>query len=117
VTEYYDPEPDVVVVDADDAGDERYSSRFYLAAEVVSSSDRKRIIAKRRIYKLHEACTCVLTIRQDRCEVRIDLRSDAEWSEMLLQKPNDALVLSDFGLRCKLADIYRGTPIGKRRRA
>jgi len=31
----YDPEPDVVVVDADDSGDERYSDRFYLAAEVV----------------------------------------------------------------------------------
>jgi Uma2 family endonuclease len=114
VTEDYDPEPDVVVVDADDAEDERYSSRFYLAAEVVSSSDRKRTVAKRRIYKLHESCTCVLTVRQDRCEVRIDLRSGSRWSEMILQKPNDALVLSEFDLRCKVSDIYRGTPIGKK---
>jgi Uma2 family endonuclease len=37
--QFYDPEPDFVVVDAE-RDDERYSDNFYLAAEVVSSSDR-----------------------------------------------------------------------------
>src|SRR5436190_1435360 len=38
----YDPEPDVVVVDGEIAEnpDERYAARFYLAAEIVSDSDR-----------------------------------------------------------------------------
>src|SRR5215469_11289107 len=43
--ENYDAEPDVVVVDG--GGDnERYSDRFYLAAEVVSSSGRTYVESK-----------------------------------------------------------------------
>ena len=111
----YDPEPDVVVIDADDATDERYADRFYLVAEIVSASDRKTVQLKRRMYKLHATCTCVLAIRQDRYEARVDLRSQAGWSETLLQRPNDALAVSDFGLRCTLADLYSGTPLNPRR--
>src|SRR3954451_4164993 len=42
----YDPEPDVVVIDTNTPDDERYFDRFYLAAEVVSSSDRKTVERK-----------------------------------------------------------------------
>ena len=68
--EHYDPEPDVVVIDAEIGSDvdERYADRFYLAAEVVSSSDRALVDAKREIYQQHEACTCILTVQQDRIE-------------------------------------------------
>ena len=65
----YDPEPDVVVVDDGD-DDERYSDRFYLAAEVVSRSDRKTVESKREIYKRHPDCRCVLVIQQDRIRRR-----------------------------------------------
>jgi Uma2 family endonuclease len=53
----YDPEPDVVVVDAsiEEKPDERYANRFYLIAEVVSASDRVDVAGKREIYKLHPA--------------------------------------------------------------
>jgi len=108
--QYYDPEPDVVVVDGE-SDDERYSDRFYLAAEIVSSSDRTYVESKRGIYKLHEHCTCILTVQQERFEVRIDLRAEAGWSDQLLTSPDDALVLPDFGLRCNVADLYRGTPL------
>src|SRR5260370_37616281 len=52
--EYYDPEPDVVVIDADASQepDRRYADRFYLAAEIVSSSDRTYTESKREVYKL-----------------------------------------------------------------
>ena len=60
----YDPEPDVVVIDANSPGEERYADRFYLAAEVVSSSDQKTVESKREIYKRHADCRCVLIIRQ-----------------------------------------------------
>jgi Uma2 family endonuclease len=115
VSKDYDPEPDVVVIDAEDTTDERYAGRFYLVAEIVSSSDRKTVQLKRRIYKLHPTCTCVLAIRQDRYEVRVDLRTGAGWGETLLQRPNDALALSDFGLRYVLSDLYSGTPLNPRR--
>ena len=42
------------------------------------------------------------------------------WTERRLTKPEDELVLEDFGLRCTLADLYRGTalqPRAKRLRA
>ena len=109
----YDPEPDVTVVDVE-SEDERYSDRFYLAAEIVSSSDRSRVESKREIYKLHEFCTCILTVQQKHVEVRVDLRTDAGWTEQILRKPEDLLVLSDFGLRCKLSDLYRGTRLVSR---
>jgi len=111
----YDPEPDVVVVDA--AGDmqQRYADTFYLAAEVVSDSDGPRVELKRDIYKLHPHCRHVLTIRQDRHEVAIDARTDAGWQTTLLDKPTDILAIDALGLHCAVADLYRGTPLQPRR--
>jgi len=109
----YDPEPDVVVTDSsvEEAQDERYADRFYLAAEIISSNERVDIDRKRSIYKLHEACTCILTVQQDRFEVRIDLRTDTSWSEQVLRQADDVLAVAAFGLRCRVADLYRGTPL------
>ncbi|MFL5093972.1 MAG: Uma2 family endonuclease, partial [Xanthobacteraceae bacterium] len=79
--------------------------------EVVSDSDGARVELKRDIYKRHPHCDCVLTVRQDRHEVQVDARSDAGWETILLQQPSDVLALDEFGLRCTLADLYRGTPL------
>jgi Uma2 family endonuclease len=111
--QYDDPEPDVVVVDAE-RDEERYSDLFYLAAEVVSSSDRGYIESKREVYKLHDACKCVLTVQQDRFEVRLELRTGPGWSEKALRAPDDDLVLPDFGLRCRVFDLHRGTSLARR---
>jgi Uma2 family endonuclease len=115
--EDYDPEPDVVVIDsaAAETPGERYANRFYLAAEIVSESDRIYVESKRAVYQLHEACMCVLTVEQDRCLVRVDLRAGDAWEEQLLAKPDELLVLPDFGLRCKVADLYRGTALQPRK--
>jgi Uma2 family endonuclease len=109
----YDPEPDVVVIDADEPGDERYSDRFYLAAEVVSQSDHKTVDSKREIYQRHPDCRCVLVIRQDRFEVSVAILTDG-WTERRLTDPKDQLVLEEFGLRCTLANLYRGTKLQPR---
>ena len=114
VVENYDPEPDVVVIDVEEGSDERYADRFYLIAEVVSASDRPTIEGKREIYKRHEACNCMLTIRQDRHEVRLDLRTGTTWTTHVLARPDDELILTEFGLRCTVADLYRGTPLQAR---
>jgi Uma2 family endonuclease len=114
--EHYDPEPDVAVIDANVSQnpDIRYVDRFYLAAEIVSASDRAWVEKKREIYKLHETCDCILTIQQDRFEVCVDLRTDSGWKEEILTKPSDLLVLPEFGLRCPLSDLYRGTALQPR---
>jgi Uma2 family endonuclease len=115
--EHYDPEPDVAVIDdiVSEDPDARYVDRFYLAAEIVSASDRLWVEKKREIYKLHDACTCILVVQQDRFEVRVALRKGESWSEQVLTGPDDLLALPEFGLRCKLADLYRGTPLRPRR--
>ena len=111
--EDYDPQPDVVVVDAE-RDEERYAELFYLAAEVVTSSDRSYVESKREVYKLHDACRCVLTVQQDRFEVCLELRTGSGWSEKTLRAPDDDLVLPDFGLRCRVFDLYRGTSLARR---
>jgi Uma2 family endonuclease len=115
VTPDYDPEPDVVVVDADLPGDERYCDRFYLVAEIVSSSDRRAVESKREIYKRHPSCRCVLVIEQDRFDVSVSLLSGSAWTERRLSSADDSLVLPDFGLSCTLADIYRGASLQPRK--
>jgi Uma2 family endonuclease len=111
--ENYDPAPDVVVVDPE-GDNERYSDRFYLAAEVVSASDRTYVGSKCEVYKLHEHCKYILTIQQDRIEVQVDMRTEGSWSEQVLDGPQDSLVLPDFGLHCTIVDLYRGTSLAPR---
>jgi Uma2 family endonuclease len=112
----YDPEPDVVVINADETGDERYSDRFYLAAEIASASDRKTVEHKRDIYKRHPDCRCVLVIQQDRFDVGVSSLTNTGWTERRLNKSTDQLELEEFGLRCTLADLYRGTALQPRAR-
>ena len=112
----YDPEPDVAVISADEIGDIRYSDRFFLAAEIVSRSDRRTVESKRDVYKRHPDCRCVLVIEQSRVEVGAWFLGDAGWTERRLTALTDELALEEFGLRCTLADLYRGTALAPRRK-
>lgn len=112
----YDPEPDVAVISADERGDVRYSDRFFLAAEVVSRSDRETVGSKRDVYQRHPDCRCVLVIQQDRFDVTVAILTEAGWTDQRLTNASDELVLEEFGLRCTLADLYRGTKLQPRRR-
>lgn len=114
----YRPEPDLVVIDAAYEAGQRFVDHVYLAAEIASDTDEMRvpdanarwIEVKRAIYLQHAACAAVLTIEQDRMEVRVDLRTKDGWDSRTLG-PADKLVLSDFGLQCAIADLYEGTPL------
>jgi Uma2 family endonuclease len=112
----YDPEPDVAVISSDERGDIRYSDRFFLAAEIVSRSDRKTVESKRDVYKRHPDCCCVLVIEQYRVEVSVWLLTDGGWTERRLTRSGDQLILEEFGLRCTLAELYRGTALQPRGR-
>ena len=117
--EGYHPEPDVAVIDATIAAGQRYAKRFYLAAEIVSDSDsekdrdgdRRRIQAKRDIYRAHGSCACILIIEQDRYRVGLDRRTETGWVSLVLENPDDLVDLREFGLRCRVADLYKGTPV------
>jgi Uma2 family endonuclease len=121
----YHPEPDVAVVDAEFTPGQRYVQRFYLAAEVISASDNRKereddevwAEKKRTVYRDHPSCTCVLVIEQDRHEVRLDVRTEAGWTSRTLRDPEEVLDLPAFGLTCRVADLYKGTPLAPRRTA
>lgn len=118
----YRPEPDVMVLDADYAADQRYVHRAYLLAEIVSGTDYERvpggsdpwIEVKRRLYMAHAPCEAVVIIEQSRVEVRLDLRTRTGWKQSKLKKLEDELTLPSFGLRCRVADLYADTPLRPR---
>lgn len=118
----YRPEPDLMVLDADYAPEQRYVERAYLLAEIVSSTDYKRIPGgtepwievKRRLYLAHEPCEAVLIIEQTQIEVRLDLRTEAGWTATKLKQREDELAIPSFGLRCRVSDLYEGTPLQPR---
>jgi hypothetical protein len=58
----------------------------------------------------------VLVIQQDRIEVEVSLLTDAGWTLGRLTDAADQLDLEELGLRCTLADLYRGTRLQPRRR-
>jgi Uma2 family endonuclease len=107
----YDPEPDVVVIREVESPDPRYARKFYLAAEVLSDSDRGVVDRKRRIYREQAACRCILLVRQDAAEIVIDERTADGWGTRIV-RADDELALPDFGLRCPVRDVYRRTPLG-----
>jgi Uma2 family endonuclease len=109
-TNSYDPEPDVAVIDRPLDSDQRYSDRFYLAAEVVSRSDEPIVDAKCQRYREHAHCVCVLVIRQDRPEVTQYLRAGDTWTATTLDRLADELIVEACALRCRLADLYRRVP-------
>jgi Uma2 family endonuclease len=117
----YRPEPDVGVIDIDYEANQRFVNRAYLLAEIVSDTDevsvpgtdKTWIDIKREIYLKHPTCEAVLIIKQDKMEVRVDVKADKGWSSQKLG-PADTLRLPGFGLTCAVADLYEGTPLQPR---
>jgi Uma2 family endonuclease len=117
-TDEYRPEPDVMVIDLDFAPDQRFVERAYLLAEIVSSTDREPvpggrepwINVKRRLYKAHSSCDVVLVIEQVRVDVQIETRVESGWRSSRLSDLREPFSLPGFGLHCRVADLYAGTP-------
>jgi len=106
---YYRPEPDVAVVDPELQPGQRYFDRFYLAVEVVSTTDEveERVPSKREFYRGHEPCRHLLVVRQDRCEVTVDHRVGSGWTTELLDRPEQILRMEEFGFEHPIGEFYR----------
>ena len=104
------PTADLVVVDSpvDYAS---YAGRVYLAAEIRSDSNsREYMSVKRQRYSEHPDNFYALIISQRRIELELWARANG-WTRVLLSSPDDTLELPEFGFRCELRDLYRGTPL------
>jgi Uma2 family endonuclease len=111
----FQPEPDVVVVPGS-AGDELYSEHFQLAAEVLSPSNtRAEIDLKLRFYR--EAPDNLYAVVIEPREFPLELHARrADWKPVRLTKPDDPIIMPEFQLSCRVADLYRGTPLDPQRK-
>jgi len=106
----FQPVPDVVVVPGV-AGYEIYAEHYQLAAEVLSPSNtRAEIDLKLRRYR--EALDNLYVVVIDSREFLIEIYARSrDWHPATLEQPDDPIDMPEFGLRCRLIDLYRGTPL------
>jgi Uma2 family endonuclease len=108
----FNPEPDLLVVEAD-APLKRYADKFFLIAEVISPSNTAEMIERKiELYRSHPENLYCLTIDQDSVHVALWAR-DSDWARTDLRSLGDTLRLPAIGLEVKLADIYKGTPLAR----
>ena len=111
----FQPLPDVVVVPGV-AGYDLYAENYQLAAEVLSpSNSRAEIDLKLRRYCEAPDNLYVVVIEPSEFLVEIHARRDG-WKANVLKQSDDLVEMPEFGLRCYVVDIYRGTPLDPLRR-
>jgi Uma2 family endonuclease len=104
-------EPDVVVASGM-AGYESFVEDFELVAEILSPSNtRAETDVKLRRYREAPHNLHVLVIEPREYLVEIYARSRG-WEPVTHRRPDDPVELPEFGLRCTVGDLYRGTPLG-----
>jgi len=110
----FQPEPDVVVVPGV-SGYNLYSERFQLVAEVLSPTNtRREIDLKLRRYR--EAPENLYAVVIEPREFRVEIHAKCNnWQPVILTRPDDPIEMPEFGLRCFVADLYRGTPLDPQR--
>jgi Uma2 family endonuclease len=82
-----------------------------LAAEVLSPSNtRVEIDLKLRRYR--EAPDNLYAVVIDPREFMVEIYSKGrKWEPVVLDRPEDPIDMPEFGLRCTVADLYRGTQL------
>jgi Uma2 family endonuclease len=110
----FQPEPDVVVLPGA-ARYELYSEHFQFAAEILSPSNtRTEIGVKLRRYREAPDNLYVIVIDSRELLVEIYARSRG-WEQRSLKKAGDPIEMPEFGLSCRVGDLYRGTPLDAER--
>jgi Uma2 family endonuclease len=106
----FQPQPDVVVVPGV-AGYELYSERFQLVAEVLSPSNtRTEIDLKLRRYC--EAPDNLYAVVIDPREFAIEIYAKRhDWQPTRSTKADESIDMPEFAFRCRVGDLYRGTPL------
>ncbi len=106
----FQPRPDVAVIPGP-ARVNLYSVGFKLAAEVLSPSNtRKQIDIKLRRYCEAPANLYAVVIDPLAFMAEIYAKS-RQWEMTALKRPDDVIEMPEFGLRCHVSDLYRGTEL------
>jgi len=106
----FQPQPDVAVVPGV-AGYDLYSDRFQLVAEILSPSNtRQEIDLKLRLYRDAPENLYVVVIEPRELLVEIHAKR-RNCEPVILTRAGDPIEMPEFGLRCSVGDLYRGTPL------
>jgi len=106
----FQPQPDVIVLPGA-ARYELYSENFQLAVEVLSPSNtRTEIDLKLHRYRAAPDNLYVVVVDSRELLVEIYARSRG-WQPLTLKRIGDPIEMPEFGLRCCVIDLYRGTPL------
>jgi Uma2 family endonuclease len=106
----FQPVPDVVVLPGL-PNYEPYSERYRLAAVVLSPSNtRREIDLKLRRYREAPDNLYAVVIEPREFLVEIYTRSKG-WLPMVLKQADDTIEMPEFGLLCRVRDLYRNTPL------
>ena len=117
--------PDAAVIDRSDVEPGRsVSGTCYLAAEIISPSDRRKpsgsnrgkIAIKLAGYQALPMCDVVLLIEQRVVAVTLAIRDAGGWITRRLTDPGERLILPAAGLDCRVVDLYARTSLARARR-
>lgn len=104
------PMVDVAVVELP-ADDRIFTSRFFLAAEVLSHTDtEEHIDLKVERYAEQEHNLYTVLIAQTEMRVELSMR-ESGWHGTVLRGDDAVLELPEFGFRCALRDLYTNTTV------
>jgi Uma2 family endonuclease len=110
----FQPEPDVVVASGT-SGYELFAEDFRLVAEILSpSNSRAEIDLKLKRYREGPHNLYILVIEPRDFVVEIHAKSRS-WQAQTCTRPDDTIALPEFGLRCFVRELYRGTPLDRHR--
>jgi Uma2 family endonuclease len=88
--------------------------RLFVAEILSPSNTRREIDLKLRRYRKasDNLYSLVIEAREFRLEIYARSRN---WEPLILTKPDDPIGMPEFGLRCCVGDLYRGTPLDPQR--
>ena len=110
----FQPQPDVVVVPGV-AGYDYYSERFQLVAEVLSPTNTRTEIGL-KLRRYCEAPDNLYAVVIEPREFLVEIHAKSrDWQPAKLTRPDDTIAMPEFGLSCRVADLYRGTPLDPQR--
>ena len=106
----FQPEPDAAVVPGV-ASFDYYSESFQLAAEVLAPSNT-RVEIDLKLRRYCEAPDNLYAVVIDPREFMVEIYAKSrKWEPVVFKRPDDVIEMPEFGLRCTIADLYRGTPL------
>lgn len=106
----FQPEPDIVVLPGV-AGYNLYSENFQFVAEVLSPSNNRTEIGW-KLRRYCEAPDILYAVVIEPREFLVELYAkNHDWEPAVFTKADDAIDMPEFGLRCRVGELYRGTPL------